>query len=357
MENNHIKVAVLYNESNPDIYLRETALPENLDFTPYFDIHNYNPVEEYQLLADKMKNLGYDSYALNVKDDLNLLLDNLLTEKPDMVFNFIELFKEDPRLEMNICGLFELLDIPYTGASPLGLANCQSKFLTKKILSAIGVKIPDNFFVASLPFSIPDRMKYPMIVKPAYEDGSVGIENDSIVFNEQELRKRVEYVVSYFNQPALIDEYIDGRELNVAVYGDLDPVVLPVSEIDFSNMPEKYHHIVSFQAKWEASHETYHKTIPICPAELPKETEEKVKVIALKAFRAMEVRDYSRIDMRLTPDGEIYVLEVNPNPDLTEGVGFARSAAAAGYSYDDVLDGIIKFALARKKIKAERLQK
>ena len=350
MKNKNIKVAVLYNESNPDIYLSNKIEAKDLDFTPYFDLPNFNPVEEYQDLADRLIKLGYDAYALNVTDDINILMESLKKEKPDVVFNFIELFKDDPRLEMNICGLFELMGIPYTGAPPIGLANCQSKYLTKKILAAVGVKVPNHFYVNEMPFTIPDNMKYPMIVKPAYEDGSVGIENDSIVFDEDALKKRVEYVFTEFNQHVLVDEYIDGRELNVSVFGDKEPEVLPVSEIDFSAMPPNYHRIVSFQAKWEADHETYHKTIPICPAQLSDEIVEKIKDIAIKAFHAMEVRDYTRIDMRLTPEGELYVLEVNPNPDITEGVGFARSANAAGYNYDILLDKIVKLALARKKV-------
>jgi len=349
MENNRIKVAVLYNESNPDIYLSNSAEPEKLDFVPYFDVHNSNPIEEYQILAEKITGLGYDSYALNVKDNLPLLFNNLEQEKPDVIFNFIELFYENPRFEMHICGLFELLNIPYTGASPMGLANCQSKFLTKKILSSLGIKIPAHFMVSGLPFEVPKSIIYPSIVKPASEDGSVGIENDSVVFNEEALRKRVEYVFNYYEQPVLVEQYIDGRELNVAVLGDKEPIVLPVSEIDFSNMPKELHKIVSYQAKWDASNVAYHKTIPVCPAVLPAGIKEKIDDIAIKTFRAMDVRDYSRIDMRLTESGELFVLEVNPNPDLTEGVGFMRSADAAGYTYEETLDKIIKLAFARKK--------
>lgn len=349
MKNKLIKVAVLFNESNPDIYLTEKVETKDLGFTPYFDFPEFNPVEEYRQLAEKISTLGYEAYSLNVDDDINILLENLRKEKPDVVFNFIELFRDDPRLEMNICGLFELMGIPYTGAAPIGLANCQSKYLTKKILASIGVKVPNHFYVSAPNFEVPDDMKFPMIVKPAFEDGSVGIENDSIVYDETALRKRVEHVMTEYKQHALVDEYIDGRELNVSVFGDKEPVVLPVSEIDFSRMPSNYHRIVSFQAKWEATHETYHKTIPICPAKLTPEVVEKINKIAIKAFHAMEVRDYTRIDMRLTPDDELYVLEVNPNPDLTEGVGFARSAAAAGIAYEVVLDKIIKLALARKK--------
>ena len=349
MENKRLKVAVLYNESNPDIYLSNNIDPEKLDFIPYFDIHNINPIDEFNAQCQRLIDMGYDAYSLNIKDDIYLLLDNLSKEKPDVIFNFIEIFNEDPKLEMNICGLFELLNIPYTGASPLGLANCQSKFLAKKILASVGVNVPNHFLITEVPFDIPEGIKFPMIVKPAFEDGSVGIEDESIVYGEDALRKRVEFVCSYYDQPALVEEYINGRELNVAILGDKEAIVLPVSEIDFSAMPPQYHKIVSYQAKWDASNETYHKTIPVCPAILPAEVERQIAEIARKTFEVMEVRDYTRIDMRLTDEGELFVLEVNPNPDLTEGVGFMRSAAAAGFTYNDILSKIINYALARKK--------
>ena len=134
----------------------------------------------------------------------------------------------------------------------------------------------------------------------------------------------------------------------MAIFGNSGPIALPISEIDFSQMPEHLFNIVSYQAKWDPNHEAYHKTIPSCPANLPIEVEMKAKDIAVASFKAMECRDYCRVDMRLTKDNELYVLEVNPNPDLTEGAGFMRSAEAAGYTFDQILEKIIFFALERK---------
>ena len=177
-------------------------------------------------------------------------------------------------------------------------------------------------------------LHYPLIVKPAWEDASVGIDNESIVYNVDTLKKRVEFVFNSFKQPALVEEFITGRELNVAIFGDREPRVLPISEIDFSAMPENLHPIVSYQAKWDPMHEAYHKTIPICPAILPDETRVEAESMALQCFRAVGCRDYARVDMRLSKeDNKLYVLEVNPNPDLQEGAGFMRSAKQAGISY------------------------
>jgi D-alanine-D-alanine ligase len=304
-------------------------------------------MEEYDYIAKKLTLVGFNAYTMNIKDNLELMLENLKEEKPDVIFNFVEIYKDNPRLEMNIVGLFELVGIPYTGAPAMGLANCQNKILAKRLLSSAGIRIPRFFIVQVKSTKYPHRLKYPLLVKPAFEDASVGIENESIVNSGKELRKRIEHVLKHFNQPALVEEFIEGRELNVAVMGDKKLKVLPISEIDFSSMPDYLHNIVSFQAKWDPNHESYHKTIPICPAPLPKNIEKRAKELAFKAFKVMGCRDYARVDMRLSKDNKLYVLEVNPNPDITEGAGFMRSATNAGMSYAQALKRIVKYALRR----------
>jgi D-alanine-D-alanine ligase len=300
------KIAVVFNEASAEFYVKpEKVDSKEFNFIPFFEVNELNPIEEYELLAERLCETGYDAYTLNICDDITFLIKDAKKNKPDCIFNFIELYKENARLEMNAVGVIDLLRIPYTGASPLTLA------------------------------------------KPAYEDASVGIDNDSVVNSEKDLKNRIEFILFDFNQPALVEEYIDGRELNVAVIGDKTPFVLPISEIDFSEMPIHLHNIVSYQAKWDPNNEAYHKTIPICPAILPPEIERAAKNIALKAFNIMGCRDYARIDIRLSKDNQLYVLEVNPNPDLTEGAGFLRSTEAAGYSYVQTLEAIIKLALAR----------
>ena len=346
----NLKVAVIFNEANPDFYVKSVDHEtKELNFTPYFEVEELTPIEEYELLAERLTKTGCNAYPLNIKDDLDLLLKDLKKNKPDVVFNFIEIFKDNSRLEMNVVGLLELLGIPYTGAPPMALANCQNKVLAKRILNSLGIKTPKFIVIRKIAKSYNRGLNYPLIIKPAFEDGSVGIENESIVHNSKQLKARVEYVLKYFIQPALVEEFIEGRELNVAILGDKNPRVLPVSEIDFTEMPDYLHNIVSYQAKWDPQHEAYHKTIPSCPAVLPKRVEAKVKDIAISAFHAMGCRDYARVDMRLKNNREAYVLEVNPNPDLTEGVGFMRSAKAAGYSYERALRKIIDLAWKRRR--------
>lgn len=191
-------------------------------------------------------------------------------------------------------------------------------------------------------------MRYPLIVKPPFEDASSGIENASVVRNYDDLKRRIEYILDEFQQPALIEEYIEGREINVSIFDDQELEVLPISETDFSGMPDHLENIVSYQAKWDPLHESYHKTYPICPAPLTKHLKKKIEAIAVSAFRIMGVRDYARVDMRISQKNIPYVLEVNPNPDISEGVAFMRSAETAGYKYEDMLVKIVELALLRK---------
>jgi D-alanine-D-alanine ligase len=344
------KVAIIYNEAYPDFYVKPPLKDiKNLDFVPYFEFDNTTPMEEYEILTERLREAGFNSYSLNMTDDLQLLMKDLKKNKPDVIFNFVELYKENPRLEMNIVGVFELCKIPYTGAPPITLANCQNKPLAKRLLKNAGISTPDFFFAENTNQRLSHSLVFPVIVKPAFEDASVGIDNNAIVYNNSELKKRIAYVFDQFSQPALVEEFIEGRELNVAVMGDKEISALPISEIDFTQMPSHLHNIVSYQAKWDPHHEAYHKTIPICPAELPEEVDLQAKDMAKKAFRLMGCRDYARVDIRLSKENKLYVLEVNPNPDLTEGAGFMRSAEASGLSYVDVLAKIIGYALERRK--------
>lgn len=345
-----MKVAVVYNESNPDIYKSNKKVnAKDLDFEPVFDLTGNDPISEYATIADALNKSGCEAYTLNIMDNIHIFLKDYEKNKPDVVFNFVELYKDQPRLEMSFTGLLELLGVAYTGAPPLALGTCQNKTFTKRLLSSIGVRTPRYKILKTLDRSFRLGLHYPLIVKPAWEDASVGIENESIVNNIDELKKRVEYVFNSFKQPALVEEFILGRELNVAVFGDKNREVLPISEIDFSELPDHLHPIVSYQAKWDPLHEAYHKTIPICPAPLPDKKRKEAEQMAIQCVKTVGARDYVRVDMRLSNDDhKLYVLEVNPNPDLTEDAGFMRSAKQAGYSYRKTLRMIVDFAYERK---------
>ena len=168
MRRTKIKVAVVYNEPEPEMYLKPPEKTENssTDFVPYFEVDKTTPMEEYEYVVQRLKNVGLDAFTLNIKDNLQLLLSTLQDKKPDVIFNFVELFKDNSRLEMNIVGMYELLGIPYTGAPALSLANCQNKILAKRLLSTSGIRIPKFFIVTEKSTRYTHRLKYPFFNQP-----------------------------------------------------------------------------------------------------------------------------------------------------------------------------------------------
>ncbi len=344
-------VALLYNDipggelPAPKIDLS----PEALGFKPYFDLEETPAEEEYANIEQALVDAGYKVVSYNVKDRFERLFNFLTRRKFDVIFNLIEFFHTRPENEMLVAAFFDLLQVPYTGAPPLALATCQNKPLAKELLRAQRLPTARSFTVRTMDdFPARHGLRYPVIVKPASEDGSGGIENASIVSDLKHLRARVDYVLDDFKMPALVEEYIEGRELNVAVLGNgKEKRVLPISEIVFDDMPEDLYKIVSYQAKWDPHHAAYHTTIPSCPAELPQKTVLLAQQYALKATEVMGTRDYARVDMRMNKKGELFILEVNPNPNLSEGTGIARSAEAAKLRFSDLLKEITESALGR----------
>jgi D-alanine-D-alanine ligase len=192
-------------------------------------------------------------------------------------------------------------------------------------------------------------LKFPMIVKPIHEDASIGITNESVVKDEEQLRKRIAYVIETYKQNALAEEFIEGREVNVSIIGNKDPIALPIEELQFTNFSESTYKICSYQAKWIPNSEEFQKTIPVCPAQLPKNVENRIKRLALAAYKVMECQDYARIDIRIDKDNNSYILEVNPNPDIGPvDTAFTRAAAANSISYNELITKILDYAIERQ---------
>jgi D-alanine-D-alanine ligase len=228
------------------------------------------------------------------------------------------------------------------------LGLCLDKAKTKIILSHYGIPTAKfDLFNESIDGCKKINLRFPVIVKPVHEDASAGINEKSVVYDRKELEERVEYIIKMFKQPALVEEFIDGREVNVAILGNNPPVVLPISEIDFSHLPSHLPKIVSYEAKWIPNTDYYEKTIPICPAPLEPELERKIKDIALSCYKIMGCRDYARVDMRIDKEGNPYVLEVNPNPDLSRNAGFMRSASVYGLTPEETIVKIAEIAIER----------
>lgn len=302
---------------------------------------------EVDAICDSLESVDIPARSVNLKNDVRLLVEILQQRSMDVIFNLVESFHNESEPEMHVAGLYDLYKIPYTGAPPKALGNCLDKILTKQLLRSYGIRVPRHKVVHSLPLKKPIGIPYPHIVKPVHEDASAGIENESVVRNRRQLVDRIEYIHRWFRQAALIEEYIEGREFNVSVVGNKPAISLPVSEIDFSGMPGHLHKIVSYQAKWMPDHDAYKHTIPVCPANIPEKLSHELSRIALTCSRIMGTRDYSRVDMRVTEDGTVYVLEVNPNPDISRDAGFMRAASVYGWDHAETLKRIVQFAWER----------
>lgn len=313
------------------------------------DLSEIGVLEERQHVQEALQKNGYKTSLFNMNSDIKRLIQFLEEKQPDLIFNLCESVGDESTHEMFVAGIYDLMGVPYTGAGAFALGTCQSKERTKQILSFHKIRIP-KFAVYKNANAINEEefdLKFPVIVKPSQEDASVGIDNGSVVDSIAALRKRVRQVFQNYDQPALVEEYIEGRELNVAILGNRRPAVLPISEIDFSGLPGDFPRIVTYNAKWMEGTQEYKGTVGVCPAPLTPEIERQAKDIALKCYRVMGCRDYARVDMRLDKNNNLYVIEVNPNPDISDDAGFARSARAYGLSFDEVINKIVDYALER----------
>lgn len=315
----------------------------------WVDLSEVGVLEEREKVERILQHAGYRTSLFNVDGDIKRLIAFLEEKQPDLIFNLCESVGNESIHEMHAAGIYELLGFPYTGASAFTLGTCLNKVRTKEILSYHKLPTPRFALYKSIAeVNFDDlELNFPLIVKPSQEDASVGIENASVVENIASLRKRIRHILQNYDQPALVEEYIEGRELNIAIIGNKRPIILPISEIDFTGLPDNYPRIVTYNAKWVEGTEEYVGTNGVCPADLPTDVERKAKEIALKAYRVMNLRDYGRIDMRLDKKNQLYVLEVNPNPDISDSAGFARSARAYGFSPEEAISRIVDYALER----------
>lgn len=352
-------VAVIYNEPTVQTkdgrkYISEAGILQEgsklvlPDADVLTDLSEVGVLEEREDIGRALQALGYKSTLFNVDSDICRLVNFLKEEKPDVVFNLCESIGNVSVHEMHAVGVFELMGIPYTGSNPLTLGTALNKVRVKEILLYHGLATPRFQLIKSpVRMTIDDNLTYPLIVKPSQEDASIGIETKSVVYNINDLKKRVRYVFAQYDQPALIEEFIDGRELNVAIMGNRKPIVFPISEIDMSTLPKQYHRIITYNAKWMKGSEEYEHTRGICPALLPSALETTVKSMALSAYELLGCRDYARIDFRLSKENKPYILEINPNPDISDEAGFARSAKAHGYAFEEIIGKIVEYALER----------
>jgi D-alanine-D-alanine ligase len=293
---------------------------------------------------------GVELIGLHGREVLGVL-DRVRAAAPDLVFNLCESMAGDPRNEPTFVGLLDLFEIPYTGADLLGLASCLHKQRTKDILIARGIPTPPYRFLAELAeLDDPalDAIDYPWFVKLAHEDASVGITEENLVTTPTALRRRTRELMVEYEQPVLAERYVDGRELNVTLIGNApDLQVLPLHEIDFAAMPADRPRIVSYAAKWDERHVDYAGTKPVPLRNASPELIVGVERVARDSWAALGLRDYGRIDLRVDAANTPWVIDVNPNPDISPDAGVARAARLAGMSYPQLIAHIAGVAYRR----------
>jgi D-alanine-D-alanine ligase len=293
-----------------------------------------------------LKRLGHDVETLAVFDNVTDIVEKLKAYAPDIVFNLSESFYQDRSHEPNIPALLELMKVRYTGSGPEALLLCKDKALAKKVLAYHHVRSP-HFVVSHRghPLRRLRRFAFPAFVKPASEESSDGICQASFVREENEAIARARFIHQKFNCDALIEEYIEGRELYVSVLGNHRLTVFPAREIVFEQVPEDEPKFATFHAKWN---EAYRKKwgIKNGPAKpLPDGVQDHLANLARKVYRLLKIKGFARIDVRLTPQAEVFLIEVNPNPSLAEDEDFARSAADGGVVYESLIQEILNAAL------------
>ena len=304
---------------------------------------------------EALRNEGYITELVAVKgagfsglDSLIKAVNEIAAPEGALVFNLCEAAFGKSALEMHVAALLELYGARFTGSGPLTLGLALNKGLTKDILASAGILTPEYCVIDAPPSKLKRGLKFPLIVKPLHEDASLGIDSGAVVRTMKELKKRVEFVISSFRQPAIVEEYVDGREFNIAILGNgKEAIALPPSEIDFVDFPLDTPKICCYEAKWIQESPLYKKTKPVCPALVPDSLRDELQAVALKAYHTMGCRDYARVDMRLGEDGNIKVLEVNPNPDISMDAGFARAGKAAGFEYPRLVSEIVNVAATR----------
>lgn len=308
-------------------------------------------------LSSALETLHHLVTRIPVDADIAPVIAALKRAPPELVFNLTESFAGVSALDSNLAALLNLLGLRYTGSSPSGLMVAGDKSLTKKVLSFHGIRTPKFATVYRGAVDWVGDIDFPLIVKPPQEDASIGITSGSLVTDIRELLNKIDELQTEFGTPVLLEEFVDGREFYVGVLGNVKARALPVMELDFSRMPAGAPRIASWEAKWgpdgsgegpeAAKSAEFAGTRSIFPGDLDEELTERLQSIAVDAFHALRLRDYARIDMRASANGDVYVIEVNPNCYLERNAEFARSAEKDGITYHALIVEIVSLALAR----------
>ncbi len=301
---------------------------------------------EYNVLST-LEGLGHEVRVLGIGDRLTELREAAREWRPHVVFNVLDQFSHIVSYDHHVVAYLELLRQPYTGCNPRGLMLSRDKVLTKQLLAWHRIATPQfQVFPFGRRFRAPARLAFPLFVKSATEDASLGIAQASVVDNMETLRERVEFIHEHVQTDALVEEYIDGRELYIGVLGNTRLTTLPIWELDFGKLSDPRARIATRKAKWDRKYQARHDISTGPARQLSEEQQAGLNRIARRTMRALHMSGYARLDLRMRDDGKVFVLEANANPDLTYGEDFAESASAAGISYPKLVQRIVNLGLS-----------
>lgn len=327
------------------------------DLVPPDEVNGYDlkTVEwrtEYDVVST-LKKLGHEVYPLGVKSDLGVIHSAIETWKPDIAFNLLEEFDGVAVYDQHVVSYLELLHLPYTGCNPRGLMLARDKALTKKVLSFHRIPYPEFIDVPQgRTVKRPKRLTFPLIVKSVNEEASLGISQASIVEDDDKLSERVAFIHNSVGSGALIERYIEGREFYIGVIGNGQLQTLPVWELIMDKLPEDAKRIATERVKWSRKYQQKYGITSREADNLSESKVEEIQNLAKGVYRALGLSGYARIDMRMDAEGQLYVLEANPNPQIAEDEDFADSAKKAGYHYTELLQEILSIGLRRRPAKA-----
>jgi len=330
-----LKIMVLMHE--------DLVPPETMD--GYTDREIVEWKTEFDVVSTLIE-MGHDVLALGVFDDLGVIRKAIRELQPDIAFNILEEFHGNSLYDYHVASYMELMKLPYTGCNPRGLMIAHDKALSKKLFTYHRINTPRfTVFPLGTKIKIPKNLRYPLIVKSLVEEGSYGLAQASVVYTEEKLLERIDYLQTKLSTPVLAEEYIDGRELYVSILGNQRIQVLPALELVFGEMPDDSHKIATSKVKWDWRYAEQHQIDVKAPTDLEPQLINRIASLGKRVYRILGLSGYARIDLRLMADNTIYVLEANANPDIAYGGELANAAEMAKLSYEQLLQKILSLGL------------
>ena len=321
------------------------------EFVPPDSLEGYRPEEilnwktEYDVVTT-LREMGHHVHPLGVSDDLGEIRQAIVEDKPHVTFNLLEEFHGVALFDQHVASYLELMQQPYTGCNPRGLTLGHDKVLCKQILSYHRIATPRfAVFHRGKVIRPQRRLKYPLLVKSVIEESSLGITRDSIVYSDAQLVERVLRVHEDLDTDALVEEFVEGREFYVGVIGNHRLQTFPVWELLFRNLPEHIPNIATARVKWDLDYQKELGVTTQAVTDLPAATMARIARLCKRIYRVLYLSGYARIDLRVTASGQVYVLEANPNPDLSYGEDFAESANTKGISYEKLMTRIMNLGM------------